>query len=142
VEGLRRQVRDLEKRLQEARRTQATINVEEICAAAETINDVRLIAQTLPDMDKETLRDLADRLAAQAADAVVLLAGTQEDSATFVCKVPDALIARGIKAGEIIREAAKAAGGGGGGKPQFAQGGGKAELVEMGVQAARRYLAG
>jgi alanyl-tRNA synthetase len=142
VEGLRRQVRDLEKRVQEARRAQATINVDEMCAAAETINEVRLIAQTLPDMDKETLRELADRLAARAEDAVILLAGTQEDSATFVCKVPDALIARGIKAGDIIREAATAAGGGGGGKPQFAQGGGKADLVELGVQAARRYLAG
>ena len=142
VEGLRRQVRDLEKRVQEARRASATLNLDEICAGAETINEVRLIASTLPDMDKETLRDLADRLAAQAEDAVILLAGTQEDSATFVCKVPDALIARGIKAGDIIREAAKAAGGGGGGKPQFAQGGGKADLVEVGVQAARRYLAG
>ncbi len=142
VEGLRRQVRDLEKRLQEARRASATLNLDELCAAAETINDLRLVAHQLPDLDKDTLRDLADRLAAKAGDAIVLLAGTQEDSATFVCKVPDALVARGIRAGEVIREAAKAAGGGGGGKPQFAQGGGKAELVEQGLQAARRYLAG
>ncbi len=142
VEGLRRQVRDLEKRLQESRRAQATINLDEICRAAEMVNDVRLITHTLPDVDKETLRELADRLAVKVADAVVLLAGTQDDSATFVCKVPDALIARGVKAGEIIRAAAAAAGGGGGGKPQFAQGGGKAELVAQAIEAARRYLAG
>ena len=142
VEGLRRQIKDLEKRVQEARRASAAINLDEICAAAETINDVRLIAHTLADADKDTLRELADRLAAQAEDAVVLLAGTQEDSATFVCKVPDALIARGVKAGDIIRASATAAGGGGGGKPQFAQGGGKADLVAAGIQAAKRHLAG
>ncbi len=142
VEGLRRQVRDLEKRVQEARRASASVNLDEICAAAETINDVRFIAHTLPDLDKEALREYADRLTAKAEDAVVLLAGTQEDSATFVCKVPDALIARGIKAGDIIREAARAAGGGGGGKPQFAQGGGKSDLVPAGLQAAREYLSG
>ena len=43
----------------------------------------------------------------------------------FVAAVSDDLIARGLKAGDWIRETAKVAGGGGGGKPQMAQAGGK-----------------
>jgi alanyl-tRNA synthetase len=39
--------------------------------------------------------------------------------------VSDDLIARGLKAGDWVREVAKAAGGGGGGRPQMAQAGGK-----------------
>ncbi len=140
--GLRNQIRDLEKRLQEARRASATLNVEEICRSAEEIGGVRLIAQTVPDADPEMLRELADRIAAQAGEAVVLLAGTQNDRATFVCKVADALVAKGCKAGDLIRAAASAAGGGGGGRPQFAQGGGKADLIAAGMQAAKQYLAG
>jgi alanyl-tRNA synthetase len=88
------------------------------------------------------LRELADRIAARAGEAVVLLAGTQDDRAVFVCKVPGALVAKGLKAGDLVRAAATAAGGGGGGRPQFAQGGGQADLVAAGIQAARRHLAG
>jgi alanyl-tRNA synthetase len=43
----------------------------------------------------------------------------------FVAAVSDALIAKGLKAGDWIRGTAKVAGGGGGGRPQMAQAGGK-----------------
>ena len=43
----------------------------------------------------------------------------------FVAAVSDDLIAKGLKAGDWIRETAKVAGGGGGGRPQMAQAGGK-----------------
>ncbi|HEY3397394.1 MAG TPA: alanine--tRNA ligase [Armatimonadota bacterium] len=142
VGGLRRQIRDLEKRVQEARRASASVNLEEILGGVETVGATPLISRHLPDTDKETLGALADQVAAAAGESVVLLAGTENDSAFFVCKVPDALVKQGVKAGDLIREACKAAGGGGGGKPQFAQGGGQADLVAVGLQAAKRFLAG
>jgi len=43
----------------------------------------------------------------------------------IVARVPEALIARGLKAGDWVREAAQACGGSGGGKPDMAQAGGK-----------------
>ena len=42
----------------------------------------------------------------------------------LVAAVGKSGLAKGIKAGSIIRAAAKALGGGGGGKPELAQGGG------------------
>ena len=44
---------------------------------------------------------------------------------TFIAAVSDDLIAKGLKAGDWVKEAAKVAGGGGGGRPQMAQAGGK-----------------
>ena len=61
---------------------------------------------------------------------------------SFVAAVSDDLIAKGLKAGDWIRETAKVAGGGGGGRPQMAQAGGKdpAKLPEA-LEVARRVRA-
>jgi len=54
-----------------------------------------------------------------------MLAAVAGERVSFVSAVSDDLIAKGLKAGDWIRETAKAAGGGGGGRPQMAQAGGK-----------------
>ncbi len=49
---------------------------------------------------------------------------------------------RGIKAGELVRAAAKTLGGGGGGKDDVAQGGGQqAAAVPEAIEAVRRLVA-
>jgi alanyl-tRNA synthetase len=88
------------------------------------------------------LAQLADQIAAQAGETIILLAGTQGEEAAFACKVPGAVVKQGLKAGEIIKIACTAAGGGGGGKPQFAQGAGKSAAVAEAFAAARRFLSG
>jgi alanyl-tRNA synthetase len=55
----------------------------------------------------------------------ILLASASDGKVNFVAAVSDDLIAKGLKAGDWVREAAKVAGGGGGGRPQMAQAGGK-----------------
>ena len=57
----------------------------------------------------------------------------------YIKKIDD-LIKQGLKAGDWIKETAKAAGGGGGGRPQMAQGSGKdASKVGEALDAARKY---
>ena len=58
--------------------------------------------------------------------AVDALMGAVIDSRPqFIATVTEDLVARGLKAGDIIREVAKVVGGGGGGRPNMAQAGGK-----------------
>ena len=64
-------------------------------------------------------------LAKKAPSHGIMLASVTGDRITFVAAVSDDMIARGLKAGDWIRETAKVAGGGGGGKPNMAQAGGK-----------------
>ena len=50
-------------------------------------------------------------------------------------------LAKGIKAGSIIRAAAKALGGGGGGKPELAQGGGpNVQNLDLALAAGRAEM--
>jgi alanyl-tRNA synthetase len=62
---------------------------------------------------------------------------------TIVAGVPEALIAKGLKAGDWVREASQAVGGKGGGRPDTAQGGGTdASKLPDAVRVAREFAAG
>jgi len=73
----------------------------------------------------------------------VLLGSAGEGKVNFIAAVSDDLIAKGLKAGDWIRETAKVAGGGGGGRPQMAQAGGKdpAKLADA-LARAREFAEG
>ena len=77
------------------------------------------------DALRKTVLDVRAQLG-EDAPVVVALAGVNEDDKPMVAVATnEAARARpGIKAGDLVRGAAKVLGGGGGGKPDFAQGGG------------------
>jgi alanyl-tRNA synthetase len=71
-----------------------------------------------------------------------MLASVGDAKVSFISAVSDDLIAKGLKAGDWIRETAKAAGGGGGGRPQMAQAGGKdTSKVGEALEIARNFAA-
>ena len=83
---------------------------------------------------------MTDSLRKKAGSYGILLAAAEDGKVNFVAAVSDDLIAKGLKAGDWIRETAKAAGGGGGGRPNLAQAGGKdpAKLPDA-LRVAREY---
>jgi len=73
---------------------------------------------------RKTVLDVRAQLG-EDAPVVVALAGVNEDDKPMVAVATnEAARKAGIKAGDLVRGAAKVLGGGGGGKPDFAQGGG------------------
>jgi alanyl-tRNA synthetase len=104
-----------------------------------------LFVGEVPNANDEQLRGVMDSLRKRAATHGILLASASDAKVSFVAAVSDDLIARGLKAGDWVREAAKTAGGGGGGSPKMAQAGGKdpgklGEALEAGRAFARRFL--
>jgi alanyl-tRNA synthetase len=96
-----------------------------------------------PGTDADALRTAMDVIRKKKPDAALLLgAVTGPDKVAFVAAVPAALIQKGLKAGDWVREVAKAAGGGGGGRPDMAQAGGKdpAKLAQA-LDAGRKFAA-
>jgi alanyl-tRNA synthetase len=100
----------------------------------------KLIIAEIPGASDDQLRAAMDSLKKKLPSHAILLASSADGKVSFVAAVSDDLIAKGLKAGDWVREAAKAAGGGGGGRPQMAQAGGKDPFkLPQALQVAREF---
>jgi len=113
---------------------------DELLASATPIGGGKLVVAQIPDVSQDQLLALTDSLRKKAGSYGILLASAADGKVNLVAAVSDDLIAKGLKAGDWIREAAKATGGGGGGRPQMAQAGGKdpAKIPDA-MKVARDY---
>ncbi len=106
----------------------------------------RVIIETVDAADKDALLPALDVIRALCPDAAAMLfAPGDEAKVAIAAAVPEAMIRRGLKAGDWVREAAKVCGGGGGGRPDLAQAGGKdptkiGEATEVARAFAERAL--
>ncbi len=89
------------------------------------VQGITVLIGIVANSDVESLSAIADKTAQQKGSAVVVIGTAKDGKAQFVAKVTQDLIPRGLHAGNIVKEVAKAAGGGGGGRADFAQAGGK-----------------
>jgi alanyl-tRNA synthetase len=104
----------------------------------------KLIVGQIPGASDDQLRSAVDSLKKKSPSHAILLATSDEQKVTFVAAVSDDLIAKGLKAGDWVKQTAAVAGGGGGGRPQMAQGSGKdpakiGEALEAGKQFALKF---
>ena len=81
-------------------------------------------------MTADDMRKMGDFLRDKSPDVVALLAGVNDGKITFLAVCGKDAVARGVKAGEIIKAIAPICGGKGGGKPDSAMGGGS-DLLKL-----------
>jgi len=122
VEAAQKRVRELERALEEAKGEVATARSGDLVAQAREVNGVRLLAVRV-EGDGQALRDLADKLRDKLGRGVVALASEHEGKAVLLVAVSRDLTGK-VRAGDLVKEAAKLVGGKGGGKPDLAQAGG------------------
>ncbi|MCK6455252.1 MAG: alanine--tRNA ligase [Phycisphaerae bacterium] len=105
------------------------------------IGSTAIITGDMGTASVEQLRPAIDSLRARASSAAVLLAAENEGKVVLLAAMTADVVARGVKAGDLIREIAPIVGGRGGGKPDIAQGGGPdlARAPEA-LQAATKWL--
>ena len=120
------------KAFEKANKSQSSApNVDAVAIAAElldkapTIGGGKIIVGEIPGASDDQLHAAIDSLKKKSPSHAVLLGCAYDGKVSFIAAVSDDLIAKGLKAGDWIRETAKIAGGGGGGRPQMAQAGGK-----------------
>jgi len=114
----------------------------DLLASAKPFGPGQLIVGEVAGVSGEQLRVVIDWLKKKTPIYAILLGAVEGPKVSFVAAVSDDLIAKGLKAGDWVREAAKTAGGGGGGQPHMAQAGGKdpAKLPDA-LEAARDFAA-
>jgi alanyl-tRNA synthetase len=123
VAELRQRLRELEK--QGPGPAAPAVDVDELIRAARDRDGLKVLVSEVPSADPKTLPDLADRLQGRLGDAVVVLASPGQDRVALVASVAPSAVARGLRAGEIVKAAAAVVGGGGGGRDTMAQAGGR-----------------
>ncbi len=110
----------------EALRNQlATQTFSKLLNDLKVIKGVPYLNAIIPEADAEALRKLSDQFRQANPSGVVVLGSVQDGKPILIAAVTPDLIARGLKAGELIKRVAQVIGGGGGGRPDLAQAGGK-----------------
>jgi alanyl-tRNA synthetase len=92
-----------------------------VSMAEEIVPGVRLVAYAGPYDSIEALKGAAKDLRGLLGNGIIAL-GLDSDEPQLFIGVSDDLVARGIAAGDLVREAMSAIGGRGGGRPELAQG--------------------
>ena len=103
-------------------------DVERFLYASKNIGGIKVITTTRTDLDAGDLRKLGDFLRDKDPDTVAVLATATESKVTFVAVCGKNAVAKGIRAGDLVRAVSAVAGGKGGGKPDSAMGGGSEVL--------------
>ncbi|MGZ8375691.1 MAG: alanine--tRNA ligase [Gemmatirosa sp.] len=124
VQALVDERRQLERRIDEARKGGGANQVQTLAASAHALGDARLVASEVDVPDVKALQALGDALREQLPMTIAILAARLDDGkTTMLAVVSDDLRERGVRADEVVRVVAAVAGGRGGGKPHMAQAG-------------------
>jgi alanyl-tRNA synthetase len=113
----------------------------ELVAELQEVNGLKFLAKQV-DLDATGAKDLAYELGATGTNLFIVLATVTDDKPMLTCYVSKELVeAKGLNAGQVVRELGKFIQGGGGGQPFFATAGGKnpAGIAEA-LKAAEGYV--
>lgn len=89
------------------------------------VDGVKVI-RTVMNVPAEMIKNIAFQLRGEITESLFFVAGTTDnDKPMLTVMISDDLVKKGLKAGDLVREAAKLIQGGGGGQPHFATAGGK-----------------
>ena len=84
----------------------------------------------MPDADANKLRQIGDSLRDKKSDLVAVLSAVNDGKITFLAVCGKDAVAKGLKAGDLVKLVCTCCGGSGGGKPDSAMGGGK-DLLKL-----------
>lgn len=89
------------------------------------IDGLEVYIARLDGTTPDALRSMGDDIKSANDNAVAVIAGVNGEKASIVAVCGKNAVAKGVKAGDVVREVAKLAGGGGGGRPDSAMAGAK-----------------
>ena len=131
----------LEKSLQSVRLELATLAAKELLQGAVNVCGVKLYVREMAEPE-DKFKVLLDGVQNNIeADSVIVLANKGDGSGSIAVMVGKNVQAKGIKAGDLVRDLAKACGGKGGGRPDRAQAGTREpEKISAAISNANNWI--
>lgn len=119
IEKLLEENKELQKELEETKAEMAKSKFATFVSKAQDIEGGKLFITKIENLDADAVKAGIEMLSNKLGESIIVLANER----MVVVKVTDGFVKKGINAGKIVGEIARATGANGGGRPKFAQGG-------------------
>lgn len=119
VEKLTEENRELQKQLAQLKEEQARNKFATFISRAKEVDGGKVFISKIENFEADAVKAGVELLANKLGNSVIVLANDK----MVIAKVSDNFIQKGVNAGKIVGEIARATGANGGGRPNFAQGG-------------------
>ena len=119
------EVKELKKRIEQYKSKEAAGEVDRFLFGSHNVGGLKVLTAMVPGADPNKLRQMGDLLRDKEPCVAAVLSAVNGEKITFLAVCGKEAIAKGIKAGDLVKTVCSACGGSGGGKPDSAMGGGK-----------------
>ena len=119
------EIKELKRQIEQYQAKDASGAVEKLLESAKEIGGMKVLTAKVSGMDAAKLRQMGDMIRDKAANIVGVLASVNGEKPSFLAICGKDAVAKGLKAGEVVKLVCSTCGGSGGGKPDSAMGGGK-----------------
>ena len=118
------ELKEAKRLIEQYKAKESAGGADEMLRNGKDVGGLKVVTCSKDGCDANTLRKLGDVLRDKCSSVVAVIASVNGDKITFQCVCGKDAVAKGVKAGDIIRSITAIAGGKGGGKPDSAMGGG------------------
>ena len=119
------EIKELKRQIEQYKAKDASGEVEKLLESAKEVGGLKVLTAKVSGADAGKLRQMGDMLRDKAANIVGVLASVNGEKPSFLAICGKDAVAKGLKAGELVKLVCSTCGGSGGGKPDSAMGGGK-----------------
>ena len=118
------ELKEAKRLIEQYKAKESAGGADELLKKASDIGGVHVVTCKQGSCDANALRQMGDVLRDKDSSVVAVIAAVNGEKISFQCVCGKDAVAKGLKAGDIIRSITAIAGGKGGGKPDSAMGGG------------------
>jgi alanyl-tRNA synthetase len=119
------EMHELSQKLESANDRLLSGDVNQFLVSARDVRGLKVVTAIRSGVSVPDLRKYGDLIREKAANVVAVFATQNEDKISILAVCGKDAIARGVKAGALVKAVCAVCGGSGGGKPDSAMGGGK-----------------